>query len=653
MKARMSFLPFFLSIVLLGADEVYKPSIPEEKNLQQARERRRLWENNSLGKESWVPLPWTPVKLEGQIVSVWGRKYIFSNSLFPVQIESKGTTLLHRPIFLEIKTEKEHTMVYSGKMHVVSQTEEKVVLTATAETAGVNIKADTEIEFDGMAKVFLKIAPLEKPVKIEKLALRIPVCQNLAKYYHWEYKGWDPSISYSGKIPEEGISGSFKYLVWVGDEDRGIAWFASDKENWENQKLYEEVRIFRHKSYNDWNIRINFIDSLYELNQTKTIVFGYQATPVKPMPEKYKHLSFKIIWHWARGYLDPIPGEAVTLNPKTKTTLEKAVKCEAEDTIPLLALAGGACAHSDYQGYVLPERWLYAEEWSGEKDTRINFPLNDWAGHVYYGPARLDTSFQDFMVYYINELIEKYNIQGIYFDGHGSPLWAARDFLKRVYKLFRRRHPEQTFILVHSSTQLQSPVLAFADFQWNGENFNAGILRVGAHYTEVLPIDRILAEYTGRQWGWVPYFLPELDEYYRKLIAPTREMIALLQVHDVFISGAWCHYPTFNHFKKVMREFDIADTVFSGYWEQPVFHTNSQVKISIYRHRKGKKILLFAANLTDKIQETVVSLDRRKLGFSPDYVRDVENDFPLLKRNGKLQVFVNSMDYRIIEVGEK
>jgi len=102
-----------------------------------------------------------------------------------------------------------------------------------------------------------------------------------------------------------------------------------------------------------------------------------------------------------------------------------------------------------------------------------------------------------------------------------------------------------------------------------------------------------------------------------------------------------------------MREFDIADTVFSGYWEQPVFHTNSQVKISIYRHRKGKKILLFAANLTDKIQETVVSLDRRKLGFSPDYVRDVENDFPLLKRNGKLQVFVNSMDYRIIEVGEK
>ncbi|HRR96985.1 MAG TPA: DUF6067 family protein, partial [Candidatus Ratteibacteria bacterium] len=405
-------------------------------------------------------------------------------------------------------------------------------------------------------------------------------------------------------------------------------WFASDKENWENKDIYEEIRIFKHEKYNDWNIRVNFIDSIYELKEPKTFIFGYQATPVKPVLENYRHLSFWYVWHWARGYLDPIPGEEVILNPTSKSKLQDVLKIK-DNNYPLLVLAGGARALCDYKGHILPEQWLYSKEWSGIKDERINFPKNNWAGHVYYGPARLDTSFQDFMVYYINQLIENYNIYGFYFDGAGSPLWSAREFLKRVYKLIKKKYPENVFIVVHSSTSLRSPVLAFADFQVNGENFNAGRLKVGAHYTEVLPVDRIFAEYTPTPWGWIPYFLPEFDEYYRELIAPTREMIALLKVHDVSISGAWCHYPTFQHFRNVIKDFGIGETDFIGYWKNPISHTNPEIKISVYKHIKEKKILLFVSNLTDKVQETQISIDKEKIGFSPTEFTDIENDFPL------------------------
>lgn len=650
------FLIFLFQNIYAQGKPAYVPTPPSEEELQAARERRKLWENNKLGKDDWVPPPWTPVALEGQIVSVWGRKYIFKNSLFPIQILSRDTEILSRPMFLDIKTEYGHKPVSSAMIKIISQSKEKVVLNATASEIGINLNVKTEIEFDGMAKVTMKLSPSGKSVRIEKLALRIPVKENVAEYYHWCGKSWDPSISYSGKIPEDGIFGSFRYILWTGNKKIGIGWFAEEgsESTWKNTRRYEELRLFRHNKYNEWNIRINFIDSSYELKEELVFVFGYQATPVKPLPEKYRDVDFNIIWHWARGYLDPIPGEFVSLSPGNKAKLNEVLKEQvSNNTHKLLALAGGAHALSDYNGHVIPEHYLYSEEWTGQKDQRINFPPNNWAGHVYYGPARLDTSFQDFMVYYINELIEKYNLQGIYFDGHGGPLWASREFLKRVYKLFRKKHPGQTYILVHSSTHLISPVLAFADFQWNGENFNAGRLRVKAHYTEVLPIDRIFAEYTGKQWGWVPYFLPELDEYHRKLIEPTREMIALLQVHDVLLCGAWCHSPTMRNFKRALKGFGIGDTEFTGYWEKPVCHTNPNIKISVYKHKSENKALLFVSNLTPEIQETTVFLSKENFGFLPVSAMDIENEFPLFISEGKLFIPVNNMDYRMIAVYNK
>ncbi len=651
------FQSIFLQTAYAEEKTAYVPAPPTEEELQEARERRKLWEDNNLGKDEWVPPPWTPVELEGNTVSVWGRRYAFNrDSLFPVQIESAGKDILNRGMFLDMKTEHGHLPISSGKMQIVSRTEEKITLNSTASAIGVNINIATEIEFDGMAKVTLRLSPSGQPVKIDKLAFRIPVKEEIAQYYHWCARSWDPSVSYAGKIPKEGVMGSYRWILWTGDKNRGIGWFAEQgsEKTWKNSRPYEELRLFKHNTHNDWNIRVNFIDSEYELTEELVFVFGYQATPVKPMPEEYRHLNFNIIWHWGRGYLDPIKGEHVTLNPGNTASTQEVLESPARrDIHSLPVLAGGARALSDYKGNVLPEQWLYSEEWSGRKDDRINFPNNNWAGHVYYGPARLNTSFQDFMVYYINELIQEHDLQGIYFDGHGGPLWAGREFLKRVYKLFRQRHPEQTHIFVHSSTNLVSPLLAFADFHWNGENLNAGRLRVGAHYTEVLPIDRIFAEYTGRQWGWVPHFLPELDAHHRKLIAPTREMIALLQVHDVVLSGAWCHSPTYNNFKNPFKEFGIGKTDFTGYWENPVRHNNPEIKISLYKHREVNKTLLFVSNLTDKIQETTLTLDGEQLGFSPGNVTDIENDFPLFPSEGKLFVPVNNMDYRMLVVSER
>ncbi|MCF7855162.1 MAG: DUF6067 family protein [Candidatus Pacebacteria bacterium] len=627
----------------------YEPRPPTPEELQAARERRKLWENNSLGKDEWVPPPWTPVVVDGQTVSVWGRDYRFDNSLFPTQIESRGEELLSRPIFLDLQTEKGRVKVAAGKLEVVSRTDEKATLRGRFEGIGLTVEALTELEFDGMAKVTLRIVPTDEAIQVKKLALRIPIKPDRAQYYHWAGSGWDPSVSNAGSIPEDGLLGGFRGILWVGDKKRGVCWFAQDQDGYEISQPHTLLRLFKSETYADWNIRVNFIDTAYLLKGEKTFVFGYEATPVKPMPRQFRDERFPFVWHWGRGYLDPIPGAFVNLGGgNRKTSLEKVFESNPDY---LLVLAGGAGAESDYQGQVLSEQWLYSQEWRGTKHTRINYPKNNWAGHVYYhgGGGGLDTSYQDFMVYYINEVLQKHRMDGIYFDGHGGPMWSAREFLKRVYKLFRKVHPEQTRILVHSSTRILIPVIGFADFHLNGEQYNSGRLRVGAHYTDVLPIDRIMAEFRGEPWGTVPAFLPELDAIHRKLIAPTREMIALLQVHDVLLTGAWCNSNVYRAYKSAINRFGIAESDFTGYWEDAVSHSDSEIKVSVYRHRTQDKWLLFISNLTPKARTTIVKLSADTLGFEPERIEDLENNFEL-PVGPEITVPVNGLNFRMIGV---
>jgi len=40
------------------------------------------------------------------------------------------------------------------------------------------------------------------------------------------------SVANSGFLPADGWAYAFKPFVWLGDEDRGLAWFCESDENW-------------------------------------------------------------------------------------------------------------------------------------------------------------------------------------------------------------------------------------------------------------------------------------------------------------------------------------------------------------------------------------------------------------------------------------
>ena len=133
-----------------------------------------------------------------------------------------------------------------------------------------------------MIRVDLEWSPRGDNVTVEELLLEMPIRPEHARYlYH--FPGQWGSVANSGFLPADGWSHAFKPFVWLGDEDRGLAWFCESDENWSpadpNRALTIDAR----------DDRVVFCCHLIErptvLAGPLKYTFGFQATPVKN-PEK-------------------------------------------------------------------------------------------------------------------------------------------------------------------------------------------------------------------------------------------------------------------------------------------------------------------------------------------------------------------------------
>ena len=117
---------------------------------------------------------------------------------------------------------------------------------------------------------------------VEELLLEMPIRPEHARYlYH--FPGQWGSVANSGFLPADGWTHAFKPFVWLGDEDRGLAWFCESDENWSPADPNRALTIARSED------RVVFCCHLIERPTVLTgplkYTFGFQATPVKN-PEK-------------------------------------------------------------------------------------------------------------------------------------------------------------------------------------------------------------------------------------------------------------------------------------------------------------------------------------------------------------------------------
>ena len=135
--------------------------------------------------------------------------------------------------------------------------------------------------------------------------------------------------------------------------------------------------------------------------------------------------------------------------------------------------------------------------------------------------------------------------------------------------MFQEKRPE-ALLMVHMSSEVIVPMLSFTDTILDGEQFRAGTLK--DDYLDLLPPDKFRAEFMGRNWGPVAFFLPELREPH---VTPgTLNLAAYLMLHDVDVWPIWSDVKVWNRLYDAVDAVGIADARFLPYWRDSGARTN-------------------------------------------------------------------------------
>ncbi len=252
------------------------------------------WEHNELGTSDLIVPPFTPIEVEGNTISTILRDHEVGVAGVWDQVTSEGTPLLAAPMRWRVWSAGRQLEV-TPRGELRTETQGHRALSEGGFSAGpLAARIRCEWDYDGMAKIFLRLAEAAG-ASIDRLSLEIPLDDALCGYMHacgdglrHNYAGFTPegtgAIWDSSQANKRDIIGTFYPYIWLGDGERGLAWFADSDRGWSLDDETPTVQLER--SEGTLLLRVNFVTTPTSLDAEREIVFGLQATPAKPMPRE-------------------------------------------------------------------------------------------------------------------------------------------------------------------------------------------------------------------------------------------------------------------------------------------------------------------------------------------------------------------------------
>jgi hypothetical protein len=588
-----------------------------------------------------VPDPWTPVTVQqvnGEIrVSVWGREYRFAKQPLPSQITTVGVELLAQPMRLLAFGEKGELAWTQSGCELWEQTDEQATLLGWQVNDAVIANFVMRVEFDGLMRVDLTLAPLPQPkASLQRLWLEIPLRKERATLFHYWTGRWG-SAENSGAIPIDGMRLPFKPIVWLGWEEGGLTWCAESDRNWQVAEGNRAIEIV--PNGNAVVLRVHLLDTPPQ-KLPLSFTFGMQTTPVKPMPKDFHE------WRICHGAFYGMEKQPVTQGAK-ETTLEKAARLGVKTLVfhehwtPVqnywrtnreteLRELIAACHQRGiklllYFGYELS---TLAPEWSAVADkVLVKTPTGGLAGGYFRQPPQrdyivcLNSQWAERLLDGIVSAIERYGFDGVYLDGtiepfgcaneaHGCgyrtadgklretyPIFAVRQFMRQLYEAL---HPKGKLINAHQSTYCGTPTLAFVHSYWDGEQFGGGEL--AGDPLQKLPLASFRAEFMGKNFGVPCEFLV----YERPPDWTVDHALAFTLLHDVRVRplGFGAMLEKLAAIWAAMSQFGVSEAEWHPYWRNGEFiqAQPESVKVSGYRRTVNGQVrwLLVVSNLSAK-----------------------------------------------------
>ena len=659
------------------------------------------------GTTDRVPLPWTPVRISGRTVSVWGREMSWSPaSILPTSIKSQGVELLRRPMALVLTVAGQECPVPLDALQVTGQHKNRVSLTAAGTASGITVNADMWVEYDGFLWVSLRVADAVQGRKVDGLRVVsvLPAAQTtLYQTFCRPLTGWigDKPI----KLPWLSVPGesTVDFYHWLGDEDKGLGFTYTTLRDW--SPLSEDNFATIVPGQGEVQYRVNLIEQPASLDGRR-FEFGVQATPIKPLPPDYhamlgatlqydpwraiqqipEAIDATLIWPQETGAM---PGLNAPYNVKPDV-MRQATKYAHDKGIAFLGMANCpqkvSAQSADFDDYrlewqALPESVL---NWDGVpqvQDCGKSYTLRKW---LFYGWAI--------------ENVRKFGLDGIYNDGwmagtmacsnphHGCgwtdakgqrhltvPVLEGREYnhrlllflednVKSPYIPPRAGAPRPGFPQYHyriHSWEFVPTVMGFAT-QWLTGEFTGyplqgqSMLTPEGTYGKCMGLGLLRSRCLSTNWGVPNTFHALMWEAGEK--DPNRQTLmafAWFLPHGVPLGEiTYMNQETVVEIEKLLLAFGTRTATFTPCWRANPYveiegaHPREWV-VATWDHGPQKPVLVVVSNLeVDKPAD----IPLRWKGFAGAKVTDAQTGEAVAVTDGKLTVRVEAERFRLLKV---
>lgn len=587
---------------------------------------------------------WTPVKTEqfedGFSVSVWGRTYEFKNSFMPTKITTANRSVLYAPVTLNAEFGE-----ITGQWHdfwylVTEETEECVTIMVSANCENLVANATVTIEFDGFVKMELRLmshgtfgyGAIGTKARLTGLSMNVKVTSDASSLFHY-WPNAKNSIAVGTTVINAGatetVAFPFKPYLWTGWEDGGLGLFLGESEKgFELDNPDRCIVVEKCVDYTD--ITLNFIDHMpsdwqekgedrwYETLNPLFFTFGFQATPVKPMPEEreeyYKRMHAIWVGEPGKGR-HPRHGELYEIDYAEQCAAAGAKWLILHEEWTVIQNYGRPQDEEKFKKFVekchnlgMKVMVYFGYEYASlvpefsrnADDYLIKTVKGSFAGGWQRTPYQRDFmvcyqgGYSDEMIKRVEHVMDDYGVDGIYTDGtfvpwecanenHGCgwrdkngelhigyPVLAVREHVKKLYATIKKRGG---ILDTHQSSCCIMPTLAFCDSYYDGENIQ-GLLK---SKPEAMTTDSFRAEFYGKNLGIPCNMIAYSSDGY-----PMSFPAGFSLIHDVFPrpSQPW-DLPYIAKIWDIFDEYQLNKASFKAYFEQTKVTADKAI-VSLY-----------------------------------------------------------------------
>ncbi|WP_316805250.1 glycoside hydrolase domain-containing protein [Pedobacter nototheniae] len=620
---------------------------------QPNKQTRLTWLNSTMAQQNTVVAPYTPLAVEGNVISLLGRKVELNSDGFPKQIQTyfnsemtgyndKPNNILAEPIHFHFyTTPKTQEKLIAGNFQIISKEAGTVKWTATNTSDHLKMDVEGALEFDGYVHYVVKVTAL-KDVDFSNVDFHIPFEKGSTKYLMGlgEKGGIRPdTVKWKWDVANKNQD-----AVWVGNVNAGLYYNLRD-ENYVrplNTNFYLQKPLLLPKSWGNENkggIQINvkgssmladnftgsrsmkkgdvlyynfnllitpfhLIDTDFQWNNRfyhkygsldsikatgATVVNIHHATPINPW------INYPFIeWKKMKTYVDDAheKGLKVKIYNTVRELSNHAYELPALRSLGTEVYSPGKGGGFSWLQEHLDSNYIAAWFVPEIKDAAIiNSGMNRW--HNYYVEG-------------MNWLVNNVGIDGVYLDD----VAFDRVTMKRIKRvLTANNHPG--IIDLHSANQYNksdgfnnSAILYLEHFPylnrlWFGEYFD---------YNKNNP-DFFLTEVSGIPFGLMGEMLQDDGNQWRGMIYGMTSRLGWSEKSDP--KPLW----------KAWDNFGIKGSELIGYWSDncPVKTDTPKVLASIYK-KKGK-LMIAIASWAESDVKVNLSIDWTKLGINADQVK--------------------------------